>query len=107
MSRARRWAPRLLTATAYAGFVLSFYLTLAHYRGYVTPCYVLQGCETVQTSRYAVVLGIPVALLGVLYFGGLFYLDVGLLTRPGVTLVRIVKVLVFLGALAAIPLFLL
>jgi uncharacterized membrane protein len=105
--RERRRASWTLAALAYAGFVVSAYLTIVHYRGYVSPCYVVQGCETVQTSRYSVVLGVPVALAGALFFGLLFYLAVGLLRRPTLWLVRAFKVLASLGALAMIPLFLL
>jgi len=106
-STPRRWVPWFLTAAAYLGFVISLYLTLVHYRGYVSPCYVVHGCETVQTSRYSVVLGVPVALLGTIFFGVMFYLGIGVLTRSRVTLVRAFKVLAFVGALAMIPLFLL
>lgn len=106
-SKPRRWVPWFLTAAAYVGFVISLYLTFVHYRGYVSPCYVVHGCETVQTSRYSVVLGVPVALLGTIFFGVMFYLAIGVLTRYRVTLVRAFKVLAFVGALAMIPLFLL
>jgi uncharacterized membrane protein len=104
---ARRWVPWALAALAYAGFVVSAYLTIVHYRGYVSPCYVVQGCETVQTSKYSVILGVPVALAGAVFFGLLFYLAVGLLRSSAATLARVFKVLAFLGALAIIPLFLL
>ena len=67
----------------------------------------VQGCETVQTSEYSVILGVPVALGGAVYFGLLFYLTVGLLRSSAQWLVRAFKVLSFLGALAVIPLFLL
>ena len=103
----RRWVPWVLAALAYAGFVVSAYLTIVHYRGYVSPCYVVQGCETVQTSKYSVILGVPVALAGAVFFGLLFYLAVGLLHSSALALVRVFKVLAFLGALAIIPLFLL
>jgi uncharacterized membrane protein len=106
-SKPRRWVPWFLTAAAYVGFVMSLYLTFVHYRGYVSPCYVVHGCETVQTSRYSVVLGVPVALLGTIFFGVMFYLGIGVLTRYRVTLVRAFKVLAFVGALAMIPLLLL
>ena len=99
--------PWTLAALAYAGFVVSTYLTIVHYRGYVSPCYVVQGCETVQTSKYSVILGVPVALLGALFFGLMFYLAVGLLRSRPLMLVRVFKVFAFLGALAIIPLFLL
>jgi uncharacterized membrane protein len=99
--------PWALAALAYAGFVVAAYLALAHYRGYVTPCYLGRGCEAVQTSKYATVLGVPVALAGVAYFGLMVYLAVGLLRGASASLLRAFQVLALLGALAAIPLFLL
>jgi uncharacterized membrane protein len=107
VKRRHRWVPWFLTAASYAGFAISLYLTFVHYRGYVSPCYVVHGCEQVQTSRFSTILGIPVALLGVVFFAVMFYLGIALLTRSGVTLVRAYKVLAYLAALAVIPLFLL
>lgn len=103
----RRWVPWFSATAAYVGFVISLYLTFVHYRGYVSPCYVVHGCEQVQTSQYSAIAGIPVALLGTIFFGLMFYLAIGLLTGPGPALVSAYKVLAFLGALAVIPLFLL
>jgi uncharacterized membrane protein len=103
----RRWAAWTVTALAFAGFVLATYLTFVHYRGYVSPCYVVHGCETVQTSTYSVVLGVPVALAGAVFFALLFYLGVGLLTAARPWVLRSVQVLTFVAALAMIPLFLL
>ena len=99
--------PWLLAGTAYAGFVISLYLTFVHYRGYVSPCYVVKGCEAVQTSKYSVILGVPLALLGTLFFALMFYLGIGLLIGSRARVVQAYKVLAFLGALAIIPLFLL
>jgi uncharacterized membrane protein len=103
----RRWVPWLITGLAFAGFVVATYLTFVHYRGYVSPCFVLQGCEAVQTSRYSSVAGVPLALVGAIGFAVLFYLGIGLLTGERLWLVRAFKVLAFLGALGMIPLFLL
>jgi uncharacterized membrane protein len=105
--RPRRWVPWLLAGTAYAGFVISLYLTFVHYRGYVSPCYVVKGCEAVQTSKYSVILGVPLALIGTVFFALMFYLAIGLLTSSRVQVFRAYKVLAFVGALAIIPLFLL
>lgn len=46
-----------------AGLAVAAYLTLVHYRSELLVCAV-GGCETVQKSPYAELLGIPVALLG-------------------------------------------
>jgi uncharacterized membrane protein len=106
-AKSRRWVPWLIVAAAYAGFVISLYLTFVHYRGYVSPCYVVHGCETVQTSKYSVILGVPLALLGTIFFGLLFYVGIALVTGPHPLVVPAYKVLSFLGAVAIIPLFLL
>ena len=44
------------------------YLTYVHYAGLSPVCGVSHGCETVQTSQYASLAGVPVALLGLLAY---------------------------------------
>lgn len=58
----RRAAMLLLSL---AGLADSAYLTWYHYDPAVRVCVVTSGCETVNTSRYAVVGPIPVAAIGV------------------------------------------
>lgn len=106
MSRPRGWAPWFLLVASYAGFAIALYLTLVHYRGYVSPCYVVEGCEQVQTSRFSEILGIPVALLGTVYFAVMVYFSIALLTSVTTRLVRAYKALAYVAALAVIPFFL-
>jgi uncharacterized membrane protein len=42
------------------------YLTLTHYEESLLVCSVVSGCETVQSSKYAMVGPIPVAVLGLI-----------------------------------------
>ena len=65
---------------ALLGFLDAGYLTANHYLNIVPPCFVVQGCDTVTTSVYSKILGIPVSLLGALYYlsvfiGMLYYAD--------------------------------
>ena len=53
------------------------------------------------------ILGVPLALLGTIFFGLLFYVSIALLTTSRPVVVTGYKVLSFLGAVAIIPLFLL
>jgi uncharacterized membrane protein len=54
-----------LAGLALAGFLISVYLTWTYVNGAVPVCVGGSGgCETVQTSRYAEILGFPVAALG-------------------------------------------
>jgi len=49
------------------GAAITGYLTVAHYHGARLVC-LASGCETVQHSRYALLFGVPVALLALLAF---------------------------------------
>lgn len=53
---------------AFLGFLDASYLTAHHYSGVLPPCFITQGCDVVTTSAYSTILGIPVALLGTLYY---------------------------------------
>ena len=66
--------PYLLLIFAVAGLLDATYLTINHYQNTIPPCTV-GGCETVLTSSFATVLGIPLSLIG----AG-FYLAVIILT---------------------------
>ena len=103
----RRGAPWFLLLVSFLGFLVSLYLTFMHYRGVIPTCYVVQGCDVVQTSRYSAILGVPIALFGTMFFVLMFYLGIGLTTSQATKLVLTYKVLAYAGALAAIPLFLL
>src|SRR5215470_4939977 len=50
---------------ATAGLGVAAYLTWVHYHPEALVCTRGGGCETVQRSHYAVLLGIPVALYGI------------------------------------------
>jgi len=49
---------------ALAGLGIATYLTVVHYAGGEPVCAVAHGCATVQASDYAVLAGVPVAVLG-------------------------------------------
>jgi len=55
---------RAEVAVAVAGVGVSAYLTWVHYHPGALVCTRGGGCETVQHSHYAVLLGIPVAVIG-------------------------------------------
>jgi len=53
---------------ALIGIGVTTFLTIAHYDHIVVPCAGARGnpCETVQTSIYSKLLGVPVALIGLI-----------------------------------------
>jgi uncharacterized membrane protein len=62
----------VLVGLALAGFLISAYLTWTYLNGAVPVCVGGSGgCETVQTSRYSEILGIPVAALGLFAYAAM------------------------------------
>jgi uncharacterized membrane protein len=57
-----------------AGLAVAGYLTWVHYAGTDVVCLRGGGCETVQKSSYSEIAGIPVAALGLAFYGTMFLL---------------------------------
>lgn len=62
-----KWIPIILIVFVIIGFADATYLTVEHYQNIIPPC-TIGGCELVLTSQYAKVIGIPVSLLGAIYY---------------------------------------
>lgn len=56
--------PLAASLLALVGLADSVYLTVSHYTKEPVPCSIVEGCETVLTSSYAEVAGIPIAAFG-------------------------------------------
>lgn len=70
-ARVPAWAAVSSLALALAGLAVSVYLTVEHFtagRTLACPESATVNCVKVTTSRYSQVLGVPVAVLGVVFF---------------------------------------
>jgi uncharacterized membrane protein len=56
---------KAIAGLALLGIGISIYLTYVHYAGIEPVCSSISNCERVQSSEYADLLGIPVAVLGI------------------------------------------
>jgi uncharacterized membrane protein len=56
-----------LFIVAICGFADATFLTIEHYMNAIPPC-AIGSCEQVLTSTFSSIWGIPVALLGVIYY---------------------------------------
>lgn len=68
--------PVVAAILALVGLADSVYLTVHHYTAEPVPCSIIEGCETVLTSAYAEVAGIPIAAFGALAYFAAFSLAV-------------------------------
>jgi len=63
------WAAVTLS---FIGLANSFYLVQSHVTGEPLRCSILDGCNAVAASPYSIVLGVPLASWGVLFYFGIF-----------------------------------
>ncbi len=73
-----RWIAWTGTTLAAIGLAVSVYLTIAHYTEptiLACPETGVINCAKVTTSSYATIVGVPVAVLGLLYFVGMLPLQ--------------------------------
>ena len=56
---------KAIAGLALLGLAISIYLTYVHHAGIEPVCSSISNCERVQTSEYADLAGIPVAVLGI------------------------------------------
>jgi uncharacterized membrane protein len=68
-----------------AGMGVASYLTYSHYANQPIACAGLSGCQAVENSEYSKLVGIPVAVLGMLFCAGLLALVVARLARLPLT----------------------
>ncbi|MFA5838345.1 MAG: vitamin K epoxide reductase family protein [Candidatus Paceibacterota bacterium] len=61
---------------SFIGLVDTTYLTIQHLENGSVICLIIQGCDLVLTSEYSKIFGIPLALLGALYYFLIFSLSV-------------------------------
>jgi len=69
---ASRWYPFTILGVSILGFIDATYLTIQHYTQFTLPCTITHGCDLVTKSEYSSIMGVPVALLGALYYLAIF-----------------------------------
>ncbi len=94
MSKIPNWLILAIAVFAFLGAMDALYLTVNHYSGAYLNCAILDGCNEVAQSKYSIMFGIPLALLGLIYYAvvllsSLLYFDTkkAIFVRPIPTLV--------------------
>ena len=80
----------LVLIAGFIGFADATYLSVLHFTNQIPNCFVLGGCELVTTSKYAVIAGVPMALLGAIYYLAVFVLSVAYLDSRKIVLMKII-----------------
>jgi uncharacterized membrane protein len=89
----------LIAIVAFLGLLNAMYLFMTHEAGSSVTCLVSgDGCQAVAESPYSEILGIPLALLGSIFYGAVFVLAALALSFKHVVIRR----LIFMGAVAGL-----
>lgn len=78
------------------------YLTAKHYSGQTVYCPVGKSCDTVLSSEYSVVYGIPIALFGLIFYLTVLVLSVFYLQTNKKLFLKISFILIFFGFLFSV-----
>lgn len=84
------------------GFADAAYLTILHYQNIIPPCSITSGCEIVLTSPYSLILGVPVALLGSLYYAAMIIGTALFLDAKNMRILKLLCLASSAGMLAAL-----
>lgn len=96
------WKPLASLVLALAGFGVSMYLTVEHYTGGILTCPAGGGaidCTKVTTSPESMLFGVPVALLGLLFFAAMLVLSLPALWRSAYLRTAQLRLLLVVGGM--------
>ncbi len=87
------------------GYLVSFYLTLQHFRGIPPSCTIIKGCDIVYYSKYSELLNLPISLYGVLFYLTVLFMSAVSLHKPSSKLLVSIRIATVVGVLAEFILF--
>lgn len=97
-----KWLVWGFIIVSFIGFLDASYLTVVHYTGANLICSFLEDCEIVTTSKYSLLFGIPVALLGTLYYLTILIFSLLYFDTKNLILLKIFPALTVFGFLASV-----
>ncbi|MEK7626910.1 MAG: vitamin K epoxide reductase family protein [Patescibacteria group bacterium] len=87
---------------SFFGLIDAAYLTITHYQDVSVVCLLINTCDLVLQSSYATVGSIPVSLLGMVYYLGIFILSLISFIKKDEKLFFITALLTVFGFLASL-----
>jgi uncharacterized membrane protein len=92
----------LILILALLGFIDATYLTVEFFSGGNVVCGLIEGCEQVLSSDYSSMFGIPLSLIGVIYYVTISIFAFILSINKNVNILKIILIVTFLGFIASV-----
>jgi uncharacterized membrane protein len=94
--------PVLIALLAFTGMVDALYLSIKRNSGPI-PCHITQGCTDVLSSKYSVVLGVPLSSIGLAFYITILSLAVfTIFEDPNRPLTRLIAAVFYLSGMALV-----
>lgn len=100
--RSNKFVHIAFLVVSFLGFADAAYLTIKHYDGSELACGPSGGCNIVTTSAYSEIFGIPVSLLGALYYITVFFLAIAYADKKNPAILKGISYLTITGLLASL-----
>lgn len=97
-----KWLIWTIIIISLVGILDSTYLTVGHYTGESVLCPINSACDDVLTSEYSAILGIPLALLGVIFYFSVFVSSVLYLDTRKEKIFKLIILLSVIGFLSSL-----
>ncbi|MCR4261189.1 MAG: S26 family signal peptidase [Candidatus Colwellbacteria bacterium] len=103
-SDTRGWLKIMVPILAFLGLIDSAYLTIKHFTGGEVNCSAIPGidCDIVLGSMYSEIFGIPLALLGSLYYLTVLAIGIIYLKKQDSIFIQFLLVMTSVGLLASL-----
>jgi uncharacterized membrane protein len=99
--KSSNWVGYVFALLGITGFFDSGYLAIKHYSGDSIACSIFKGCDIVTTSVYSEIWGIPVALIGVVYYLTILILSIIFLDTDKIKYLFLASRLTVVGFIAS------
>ncbi|MEX1063709.1 MAG: vitamin K epoxide reductase family protein, partial [Candidatus Paceibacterota bacterium] len=97
-----KWLIVSFVVVSFIGFLDATYLAVSHYGGASLNCSFLNGCDVVTTSKYSAIFGIPVSLLGAIYYLAILVLAIAYLDSRKSGLLKMAARFTVVGLVASV-----
>mgnify|MGYP001566510994 CR=1 FL=1 len=91
----------VLIVLALVGFTDSAFLLAKRISGAPIPCFITSGCDTVSKSPYSVLFGVPLSLLGVIFYLIIGFLALLYIDTKNILVARLIPLATMLGFLSS------
>lgn len=99
--RIPNWILWTIVVLALIGFTDAAFLFAKRISGAPIPCFITSGCDTVSKSPYSVLFGVPLSLLGMIFYLGTGFITLLYLDTKNLIIGKLIPIATTLGFISS------